>query len=321
MPKKVVSKIEQYSSSEDESSDNSFSGSEDELSQDEGSIGGSDDENEDDDSSQTKAERIREQLANVPFDQLIRIQQQMGVKKFNRSIGLGDVKDSDTKRKVKEALRQRQGMSGGGVNGSDNGFSDSSDEDSGPEVVSQKNTPTDMHRDSKKMPAMMSSKRPVSRFRQVVQTDRPQTRDPRFDSLSGNYNEDLFEKSYSFLDKQRETEIEEMRKQANKLKNKDPEEAARIQLAIDSLQSQSAAKQQKKNTQELKRRHRAKEMEAVKQGKTPYFLKKRDLKTLEVAEKFNKLKDSSKLDGYLEKRRKRNATKDHRSMPYQRREQ
>ncbi|KAJ2376063.1 hypothetical protein GGI05_007060, partial [Coemansia sp. RSA 2603] len=90
MPKKVVSKIEQYSSSEDESSDNSFSGSEDELSHDEGSIGGSDDQNEDDDSSQTKAERIREQLANVPFDQLIRIQQQMGVKKFNRSIGLGD---------------------------------------------------------------------------------------------------------------------------------------------------------------------------------------------------------------------------------------
>ncbi|KAJ1724237.1 rRNA biogenesis protein rrp36 [Coemansia erecta] len=251
----------------------------------------------------------------------------MGVKKFNRSIGLGDVKgSSDTKRKVKEALRQRQGTSIKSARdlNSDSPYSSnssSSDDDSGPEVVSQKNRVTDMHRDSKKMPAMMSSKRPVSRFRQVVQTDRPQTRDPRFDGLSGNYNEDLFEKSYAFLDKQRDTELDEMRQQANKLKSKDPEEAARIQLAIDSMQSQRAAKQQKKNTQELKRRHRANEMEAVKQGKTPYFLKKRDLKTLEVAEKFNKLKDSSKLDGYLEKRRKRNATKDHRGMPYQRREQ
>ncbi|KAJ2478109.1 hypothetical protein IWW56_003933, partial [Coemansia sp. RSA 2131] len=56
------------------------------------------------------------------------------------------------------------------------------------------------------------------------------------------------------------------------------------------------------------------------QGKRPYFLGKRDLKDLEVAQKFNKLKGSAKLDKFMEKRRKRNANKDHRNMPYQRRD-
>ncbi|KAJ1943114.1 rRNA biogenesis protein rrp36 [Linderina pennispora] len=168
---------------------------------------------------------------------------------------------------------------------------------------------------------MMSAKRPVGRFRQVVDVPKNQTRDPRFDSLSGNFNEDLFEKSYAFLDAQRNEELESLKQQVRKLRNSNPSEAERIQKLVNSMQSREASKKQRKHMQELKRTHRKKEMEAAKQGKMPYFLKKRDLKNLEVAEKFSKLKDSAKLDRFLEKRRKRNATKEHRHMPYQRREE
>ncbi|KAJ1818974.1 rRNA biogenesis protein rrp36 [Coemansia sp. RSA 2599] len=333
MPKHAVRPIEQYSSSEDDSSDaGSIGGSEDEFSQDEGVSSGS--ESTDDEEAEKQAESIRNQLADVPFNQLVRIQQQIGTTnktKGARQMGAGS-SGSSTKEKVRRALlSQKLGVPVQDVGSDDEdsdgdekdeGGSDDSD-DSGPESApaGKRAAGADLHRNSKKMPAVMSSKRPVSRFRQVVETEKRQTRDPRFDNLSGNFNEDLFEKSYAFLDEQRQQEIESMRKQVQRLKNKDPSEAERIQLAINSLQSQLAAKSQKKRVQELKRRHRVKEVEAVKQGKQPYFLKKKDLKDLEVAQKFSQLKDSSKLEGFLEKRRKRNATKDHRHMPYQRREQ
>ncbi|KAJ1990449.1 rRNA biogenesis protein rrp36, partial [Coemansia thaxteri] len=283
-------------------------------------------EDEESDSEDAKAAKIREQLAHVPFNQLIRIQQQMGTSKFNKSIGLKE--KSDTRKKVQQALRQSVGGSASGDAELSDEESGSESENSAPEMSSTGKSlkpsggkSKDFHRDSRKMPAMMSSKRPVSRFRQVVEVAKPQTRDPRFDGLSGNYNEDLFEKSYSFLDKQQEEEIEALKAQMLKIKKHDPHEAQRIQTVVSSLQSQIAAKKQKKHSQELKRTHRKKELEAVKQGKTPYFLKKRELKGLEAAEKFSKLKDSSKLDNYMEKRRKRNATKDHRRMPYRRREE
>ncbi|KAJ1877277.1 rRNA biogenesis protein rrp36 [Coemansia sp. RSA 1722] len=319
MPKRATKPIEQYSSSEDESSDaSSVIGSEDEFSHDE-----SGSESADEHSTVSKADRIREQLADVPFDQLVRIQKQIGVEKQ----GTMSKNGSTTRDKVRRALlSQKMGVAApdtdsGEPGGSDNNESNDSD-NSAPETVAtgQRALP-DLHRNSKKMPSMMSSKRPVSRFRQVVGTEKPQTRDPRFDSLSGHFNEDLFEKTYAFLDTQRQQEVEEMRSQVKRLQKQNPQEAERIQLAIDSVQSQMAAKSQKKRMQELKRRHRVTEAEQVKQGKQPYFLKKKDLKSLEVAQKFSQLKDSSKLDGFLEKRRKRNATKDHRNMPYQRREQ
>ncbi|KAJ1888462.1 rRNA biogenesis protein rrp36 [Kickxella alabastrina] len=325
----MVKSLEQYSSNDDSSSNSDNGESDNELSQ---NLSGSESEIEEEENTETKADRIRKQLAEVPFSQLIRIQQQMGSKKFNQTIagvnGGGKEKASKTKKQVQRALKmQHLGQQMESESESDSGSESS---DSGPETVSKKplgrnangsGGKVDLHRNSKKMPTQMSSKRPVSRFRQVVESTKPTTRDPRFDSLSGNFNEDLFEKSYDFLDKQQEEEIEQMRKQAQQIKDKDPEEAERIKLAVGSMQSRIAAKSQKKHTQELMRKHRKKEEEAVKEGKMPYFLKKKDLKQIQVAERFSRLKDSSALDTFLEKRRKRNATKDHRNMPYQRREQ
>ncbi|KAJ1661714.1 rRNA biogenesis protein rrp36 [Coemansia sp. RSA 25] len=319
--------VEQYSSDEDSSGSSDAELSHSSQSSDDGQREQQSDSYSEDDSDNegdgkdAKAAQIRKQLAAVPFSQLIRIQQQMGTSKFNQSMGLKE--KTDTRKKVRQALKQRAGIAG-----ADEESDSESDSDSAPETVSTKSGAKkigagkgkDLHRDSKKKPAVMSSKRPVSRFRQVVDIAKPQTRDPRFDNLSGHFNEDLYEKSYGFLDKQQEEEIESLKSQMQKIKSRDPHEAQRIQTVVSSMQSQIAAKKQKKHTQELKRKHRKTELEAVRQGKTPYFLKKSELKGMEAAEKFTKLKDSSKLDSYLEKRRKRNATKDHRRMPYQRRE-
>jgi ribosomal RNA-processing protein 36 len=69
----------------------------------------------------------------------------------------------------------------------------SSDDDNGDKLATLKRT-------NKNRPREMTSKRPVGRFREVLQLKKRKTRDPRFDAASGKLNEDLFKKSYAFLD-------------------------------------------------------------------------------------------------------------------------
>ena len=78
-------------------------------------------------------------------------------------------------------------------------------------------------RANKNRPREVSSKRPVPRLRQAVPTKKVVARDPRFDTLSGHLNEDLFEKSYSWLDDKRKQEIEVVRKGKTLTKGARPE--------------------------------------------------------------------------------------------------
>lgn len=55
-------------------------------------------------------------------------------------------------------------------------------------------------RSSKNHPLEISSRRQVTRFKSVVEVKKKRLVDPRFDSMSGRLNEDLFAKSYAFLD-------------------------------------------------------------------------------------------------------------------------
>ncbi|KAJ1667038.1 rRNA biogenesis protein rrp36 [Coemansia sp. RSA 1813] len=333
--------ITQYSSDDDSngSSDEEFSQLEDSDMEagdmlNGSSNGASDSENERDPEMGTKADDVRKKLADVPFNQLIRIQQQVGAKKFNKAMGFEQ--RMQRRKEALAALKPRLNKSAENTDSSDDSSDSdsdsSSDSDGAPETakplfekgkrMTKRSNPAEKHRRSdKNKPTVMSSKRPVGRFRQIIEMPKSKVRDPRFDGLSGNFNEDLYEKTYAFLDDQQKNEMELLEKQAVKLKKSDPDEARKVQMVLGSMKSRIAAKSQKKKQQELKRKHRNMELDAAQQGKKPYFLKKRELKELEVAEKFSKLKDSSRLDGYLEKRRKRNATKDHRRMPFQRRDE
>lgn len=63
----------------------------------------------------------------------------------------------------------------------------------------------------------------------------------------------------------------------------------------------------------------AKEKEAVKQGKKPFFLKRSEKKRQELILRFQELKASGRLQKVMAKKRKKNAAKDHRYIPAQRR--
>lgn len=60
-------------------------------------------------------------------------------------------------------------------------------------------------------PQEVSSKRPVSVLREVIAPVRRRAIDPRFDRAFGNFNKDLFEKSFDFLADMQKDELQQLR--------------------------------------------------------------------------------------------------------------
>ncbi|OXB74332.1 UNVERIFIED_CONTAM: hypothetical protein H355_006861 [Colinus virginianus] len=164
-------------------------------------------------------------------------------------------------------------------------------------------------------PVEMSAKKPVPFLRQVVSVTKQVHRDPRFDDLSGEYNPEIFMKTYSFLDTIKKQEKEMVQKQLKKCRNVEQKEKLQQLLNRMTQQEQAQKKQQKRRERELALKRQQREL--AKQGKKPFFLKNSDKRKLELAEKYAELKRSGKLESFLNKKRKRNAIKDKRRLPPQ----
>lgn len=147
-------------------------------------------------------------------------------------------------------------------------------------------------RANKNRPMEMSSKKPVSRYREVIQAPKKVVRDPRFESLCGKLDAEGFKKRYSFL-------------YENELPG-----------GKEDKQLKRAAS--RRTDKEILAEHKKKEREAAKHGKKPYYLKKSEIRKQKLIDKYKELKASGKLESFIEKKRKRNASKDHRYMPYRR---
>ncbi|XP_061223111.1 ribosomal RNA processing protein 36 homolog isoform X2 [Neopsephotus bourkii] len=167
----------------------------------------------------------------------------------------------------------------------------------------------------KKGPLEMSAKKPVPFLRQVVSVRKKVHRDPRFDDLSGEYKPEIFMKTYSFLESIKKQEKEMIQKQLKKCRNVEQKEKLQQLLNRMTQQEQALQKQQKLRERELSWKRQQREL--AKQGKKPFFLKKSEMKKLELADKYAELKRSGKLESFLNKKRKRNAIKDKRRLPSQ----
>ena len=77
------------------------------------------------------------------------------------------------------------------------------------------------HRSSKNAPQEVSSKRAVTRKREVVEpVSRLKARDPRFDpAVSGRYDEHEFRKNYSFLDDYKDGEMKMLKDEIKKTRD------------------------------------------------------------------------------------------------------
>lgn len=72
----------------------------------------------------------------------------------------------------------------------------------------------------KGMPQEMTSKRPVSKYRQVVPVRKHHAVDPRFSDQYGQFDEDKFKKAYQFLDSVRQNEKDVVSKELKQAKSK-----------------------------------------------------------------------------------------------------
>ena len=164
----------------------------------------------------------------------------------------------------------------------------------------------------------MSAKHPVSVFRQVVSVPRKvRGRDPRFDSLSGNFNEGLYKKSYGFLDDMRKEEEEEL-SQIAKDRDFDEHEREEAKRALSLMKNQDRLKEKMQVRREIKRDLRKRNEERIKQGKNPVFMNDKEVKRLEAVRRFDALKKkggNAAVQKALDKREKRRAQKERKKMP------
>ncbi|KAF3325061.1 ribosomal RNA processing protein 36 [Carex littledalei] len=172
-------------------------------------------------------------------------------------------------------------------------------------------------RANKNRPMEVSSKIRPKKFREVVQVPKKMVRDPRFESLCGTLDTEGFRKRYNFLyDVQLPSERQMLQKMITKSKN--PDVISELKSHISWIDKQVKSDHNKATESKILSEHIRKEKEAAKQGKKPYYLKKSEIRNRKLVGKYNELKDTGKLDAFIEKRRKKNASKDQRYMPYRR---
>ncbi|PHH62178.1 hypothetical protein CDD81_7372 [Ophiocordyceps australis] len=159
-------------------------------------------------------------------------------------------------------------------------------------------------RSSKHAPQEITSKKPVSRRRDLPSTSvRAKPRDPRFDSLvNQSYDEVKARRAYAFLDEYRDSEVAELRAQAKRTKDADAKE--QIKRRIMSLESKKRAQQRKDDEMRLLAEHRRQEKELVAQGKKPFYLKRSEQKKQLLTKRFESL-TKSQVDRAIERKRKK----------------
>lgn len=106
----------------------------------------------------------------------------------------------------------------------------------------------------------MSSKVPVGRGRIVFPVKvKASSRDPRFDDLSGEFDERRFEKQYKFLDDLKERDINDLGEQIKK--EKDPYNAEKLKRAqkvmMDRRQSELARRERRDKVTEIRQEIRS----------------------------------------------------------------
>ncbi|XP_074540415.1 ribosomal RNA processing protein 36 homolog [Halichoeres trimaculatus] len=166
---------------------------------------------------------------------------------------------------------------------------------------------------NKNRPMEISAKRPPPLIRQVVPVKKSTLRDPRFDDLSGEYKPEIFEKTYKFINDIRHREKEILQKKLKKTKSSERKET--LQFLLKRMENQERARQSQEKQRERELQFKRLQRERANQGARPFFLKSSEKKKLLLAEKYQDLKKSGKLENFLSKKRKRNAGKDRRKLP------
>ncbi|GAA5837282.1 hypothetical protein JCM11251_004954 [Rhodosporidiobolus azoricus] len=295
-PSREAGRFEQDNDEEDEDEDDEgMSGSEDELMEREGVAAYESDQgemlDEDDEDSAVK------QLAQIPFGMVLKAQKQLSKgKQQGKGKGKGRAVDGEEE----EEGGRRNGKAGKAGKGR-------------VDVESRSN---------KHAPTAMSTKRPVSRVRQIVEVHKPQARDPRFDALSGQVRTDLFKSSYGFLADQQRSELDQLRASLAAAKKKQRGGAVSAEVVeemeenLRRMENREVTRRNKEREQEALQKWKKEEKEKQKGGKKVFHLKASAKKDLFAKAKYDELsQDKRKLHKAMDKKRRKIGQKEKKLMP------
>ncbi|XP_054010403.1 ribosomal RNA processing protein 36 homolog [Hylaeus anthracinus] len=177
---------------------------------------------------------------------------------------------------------------------------------------SRKVRKVDFKRENKNRPREMSAKKPVSRFREIVQIKKYIPRDPRFDGLCGTFDQKEFKKAYGFLTDVKKNDLQKLKKQLTE--TEDPKVIKKIKYLIQRLENQLREEQRRDHQEEKKNQDKTEIVEAIKRGEKPVFKKKSERKVLDLVSRYEELKTSGKLKKHIQRLRKKNLHKDRQKL-------
>ncbi|KAF5385439.1 hypothetical protein D9757_005326 [Collybiopsis confluens] len=208
----------------------------------------------------------------------------------------------------------------------------SEDEDTAAQepVLNYKSRTVIAKRSNKHAPVEITSKKPVTRRRTIVNAQNLQARDPRFLPLAGEFSSDKFHENYRFLSENRKMELSMLRdnlKRARRMSTSSPRdsryekeaEVGRLELAV--RRAESAVNKNRRDTIEREALRAAKKQERIKQqsGKGTWHMKDSEKKELLVKARYGALAEEGgerAVRKSIEKKRKKIAQKEKKSRPF-----
>ncbi|KAI1720790.1 rRNA biogenesis protein RRP36 domain-containing protein [Ditylenchus destructor] len=160
---------------------------------------------------------------------------------------------------------------------------------------------------SAKAPREESSKKPVSKLRQIVDVGYQKRIDPRFAvECGGDFDGEKFNKDYDFLNDLKKNEILELKKAYRTARREDPEKAARIKTNILRLENQQKSVENSKLFKEVRAELRQQNIERMNQGLKPVYLNNQEMKKYYMEKKLSKMSSSSgNMRPYLNRKMQR----------------
>ena len=143
----------------------------------------------------------------------------------------------------------------------------------------------------------MSSKKQVSRFREVIVTSKLELekRDPRFDPNCGEFDDKLFKDNYKFVNEYKSGDLQFLKKQLSD--EEDPERRKSIKYLIQRTENQLRQIEHDKAKDEEKKAEREERREQLKAGIKPQYISKSKQKEKDLIKKYETLKQSGGLLG------------------------
>lgn len=239
----------------------------------------------------------------MPFSELIKLKEKLGSKVYNEAMFGANAKDNRKRRAPKTEYKREN-----------------------------KNRPREVS-SKKQVPLLGVTKSKSKR----IETDGP--RDPRFDSRCGEFDRTRFKEDYEFVNEIRQKEATELRERLKQLGKGDSDEKKNVKLLLQRMENQNLEEKKLKERKLARAQEKSKVKDAIKIDKKPFFTSKGkrlridlrftihiypallitcffilqflgEQKAQELVKQYLELKNSGRLNKHLEKRRKKNTTRD-----------